>query len=123
MASLISILDVDSDGARGVIAPCGIINKGINTAARVAGAAFAVQFTLVYPSGGEHVTLAPTVNIANTKEIGNFDSQSVSFEVSINLGGKNVDPNTHVMLNAQIIHRTPTGDQAVGDSFVGSFHV
>src|SRR5262245_54764474 len=123
MANLIAILNIATDGPRAIVTPCGVINKGINNAARFAGAAFAIQFTLVYPKGGVHLTKTPIVNITDTKQIANFGPSDVSFEIAINLGGDNVDANSHIGISAQIVHRTPNGDEPVGEPYVGSFDI
>ena len=122
MPNLIEVLAVDIDGARGVIEPCGILNKGINNAARHAGAPFGIRFTLAYPVGGVHKSQSPVVNVTDTKEIGVAGGGTVSFDCSINLGGDRIDPNSHVMLTAVVVHREPSGEQEVGETFTGSFH-
>lgn len=122
MSSLVEILAVDLDGARGSVGPCGILNTGINRAARHAGAPFGVRFTLAYPVQGSHKSLNTVINVTDTKEIGVAGGGNVSFETSINLGGDRIDPNSHVMLTAVVVHREPGGEQEVGETFTGSFH-
>jgi hypothetical protein len=122
MASLVEILGIHPEPSGGIVVPCGIINKGINNAARLGGAAFRLDFTFAYLSNGKLVSQTTSVPVVETKAGGQFDNRSILFTTSITLQVK-VDAQTEIHANVQLVSPGQAGgpDEPVGDPHSGNF--
>jgi hypothetical protein len=109
---LVSILHVHLDGTRQGITPCGIINRGINNAARLGGATFRLDFTFAYMSGEVFTTEQKQIAVVQTEAGGEFDSRSIIFTTNFQLANR-VDNNTEVQGSLQLVN--PPND-FVGDT-------
>ena len=100
---LAKIVQLEVTGTRSGINPCVSLNKGINTASRVNGAGFRLDFNFVFVEGGNLKTAAHTILVKGTTEIGDTSKDSVAVQTSFDISPNKVDLKTPVTATVQVV--------------------